>query len=290
MWRLLLTLLAVMVAGLAGWRASLPLAPVERKAAEPSTKSPAGPSPSLLLERRSQLKPPPLTGTGEVMQQSVASFIDWAASSTEREAETARRLLSAAAREDAEVAQAFCDQAMRARQTDHSRALVAFALLGEMKSPVGEKCFTQLLALPLPTQGTVVEGEILEQTALATLQAKAVDGLAYLGTPSAQEEVLRLVRAHPSRIVRAEAIDAYLWNHADSAEAKATLRKYVQKGEEIFVDRVRRNTGEKAESFNAKLAAFLKAHPEVRAPAPEKVKEGGPAQRAGRKLPPPPKF
>jgi len=289
MWRLSLTLLAFMVAVLAGWRASLPLAPVERKASEPSTKSPAGPSPSLLLERRSQLKPPPLTGTGEAAQQSVASFIDWAAGSTEREAETARRLL-AAAREEREVAQAFCDQALRAREADHSRALVALALLGEIKSPVGEKCFTQVLALPLPTQGTVVEGEILEQTALATLQAKAVDGLAYLGTPSAQEEVLRLVRAHPSRIVRAEAIDAYLWNHADSVEAKATLRKYVQKGEEIFVDRVRRNTGEKAESFNAKLAAFLKAHPEVRAPAPEKVKEGGPAQRAGRKLPPPPKF
>jgi len=282
-------LLAVVVAVLAGWRASLPLTPVERKASEPSTKSPAGPSPSLLLERRSQLKPPPLTGTGEAAQQSVASFIDWAAGSTEREADTARRLL-AAAREEGQVAQAFCDQALREREADHSRALIALALLGEMKSPAGEKCFMQLLALPLPTLGTVVEGEILEQTALVTLQAKAVDGLAYLGTPSAQEEVLRLVRAHPSRIVRAEAIDAYLWNHADSAEAKATLRKYVQKGEEIFVDRVRRNTGEKAESFNAKLAAFLKAHPEVRAPAPEKVKEGGPAERAGRKLPPPPKF
>lgn len=289
MWRLLFTLLAVMVAVFAGWHASLPLTPVERKVSEPSTKSPAGPSPSLLLERRSQLKPPLLTGTGEAAQRSVASFIDWAAGSTEREADTARRLLTAA-REEGEVAQAFCDQALRAREADHSRALIALALLGEIKSPVGEKCFTEVLALPLPTQGTVVEGEILEQTALATLQAKAVDGLAYLGTPRAQEEVLRLVRAHPSRIVRAEAIDAYLWNHADSAEAKATLRKYVQKGEEIFVDRVRRNTGEKAESFNAKLAVFLKAHPEVRAPAPEKVKEGGPAKRAERRLLPPPKF
>jgi len=61
--------------------------------------------------------------------------------------------------------------------------------------------------------------------------------------------------------VRAEAIDAYLWNHADSAEAKATLRKYVQKGEEIFVDALDELPGRKQKSFNAKLAAFLKAHP-----------------------------
>ncbi len=289
MWKTPIVVLSLIIIALAGRWGGDPASPVERKASEPAAKSPAGPSPTEILERRAQLRPPPLSGTGEAAQRSVSAFLDWAAGSTEKETEIVREHL-AAARENRDVGEAFCEHAMRARQADHSRSLVALALLGEMKSPTGEKCFMEFLRLPLPTQGTVVEGEILEQTALATLQAKAVDGLAFLGTPSAQEEVLRIVRAHPSRIVRAEAINAYLWNHGDSAEAKATLRKHVQKGEEIFIDRVRFNSGEKAETFNRKLEEFLKAHPEAVAPAPQKSREGGPQEREGRKLPPPPKF
>lgn len=289
MWKPLTVLMTLVVIALAGRWAGVPAKPVEKRASEPAAKGPAGPSPSELLERRSQLRPPALSGSGESARRSVSAFIDWAAASTEKEIETVREHL-AAARENRDVGEAFCEHAMRERLADHSRALVALGLLGEMKSAAGEKCFVQFLAMPLPTQGTVVEGEILEQTALATLQAKAVDGLAYLGTPSAQEEVLRIVRTHPSRIVRAEAINAYLWNHGDSAEAKAALRKVVRKDEEIFVDRVRFNSGEKAETFNRKLEEFLKAHPEAIPPAPQKSKEGGPEQKEGRKLPPPPKF
>ena len=104
------------------------------------------------------------------------------------------------------------------------------------------------------------------------LQAKAIDGLAYLRNPEADNEVLRAAGKHPSRIVRAEAIDAYLWNHQDSAEAKATLARYVRPDEKVFLDRVRRGDGEGAEQFNPKLAQFLKAHPELAPPKPEIAK------------------
>ena len=289
MWNIIRLISLAASLGITGWWASNISSFTERRQVPPSSKTVAGPLPSEILERRHQVKPPTLEATAQGLQSSVAEYVSWASSSTQKEKEAVRRGL-AEVKETRQIGEAFCDYAKRARLTDHTRALVTLGLLGEMKGAASETCFREFLALPLPTQGTVVDGEILERTALASLQAKAVDGLAYLRTPQADEEVLRLMREHPSRIVRAEAIDSYLWNHGDSEDAKQTLRKNVRKGEEIFVDRVRWNTGEKAESFNRKLEAFLKAHPEVAAPAPTKLKEEEQRPVRERKLGPPPKF
>jgi hypothetical protein len=83
--------------------------------------------------------------------------------------------------------------------------------------------------------------------------------------------VTEIIANHPSKIVRAEAINAYLWNHEDSDDARKFLSQYVRKDELILLDRVRRKTGENAESFNRKLDEFLKRHPEVVPPPPEKL-------------------
>jgi hypothetical protein len=110
---------------------------------------------------------------------------------------------------------------------------------------------------------------MLERTALSVLQAKAVDGLAYLGTPSANEIVVKMVAEHPSRIVSAEAIAAYLSNQKDIAAARQTLAPRVRENERVFLDRIVRKSGKSAETFNPKLEAYLKAHPELLPPAPE---------------------
>jgi hypothetical protein len=180
----------------------------------------------------------------------------------------AARLSIAEAQHSPAIVLAFCDEALRARVSDHSRALVALSLLGEMRSPIAAPCLRNLVHQPLPTAGTVSEGEILEQTALATLQAKAIDGLAYLQTASADQEVLWAAASHPSRIVRAEAIEAYLWNHGYSVAARAALERVIQPDEDIFLDRVRRTAKDTGESFNQKLAVFLKTHPEAAPPDP----------------------
>lgn len=261
---------------------------------EPESKQAGGPSPSEILEGRALHKPPALSGEGEEARRSVLAFIEWAGGSTPGEREDARQVI-AGARENKQIAGALCQEAFRAQKTDHSRALVVLSILGEMRSPVGEECLRRFVNLPFPREGTkTTEGEIVEQTALATLQAKAIDGLAYMGTASGDEEVLRQVQKHPSIIVRAEAINAYLWNHRDSPEeARRRLAQYVRKGEEIYLDRIRREEGERAESFNQKLEAYLKAHPEVMPPSPEREAQG--KQRPKREQPsrqvkPPPKF
>ena len=141
---------------------------------------------------------------------------------------------------------------------------------------------------PLPKEGPLTNGEDPAQTNLALLQAKAVAGLAYMNDRIADQEVFWAVGKHESRIVRAEAIRVYLLNHQSSAEARKALAPYVRKGEEIFLERPNRDPGERAESFNRKLEVFLKAHPEVFPPNPERAREGaGPGKAYDFKEQPP---
>jgi hypothetical protein len=235
----------------------------------PTTKEPAGPNPSRINESL-QRPVPQVVAPNRDPRTSVLEFVAFAGMSGTGQREEIRKALGAA-RENREVANVLCDEAFKAQKEDHSRALLILSLLGELRNPLGAQCLNRFLNLPFPQTGARVDGEIVEQTALGELQAKAIDGLAYFNTKATDEFVFRAVRAHPSIIVRAEAIEAYLWNHRDQgAEARRTLSQYVRKGEEIYLDRVRRETGENAESFNRKLDVYLKAHPEAAPPKPER--------------------
>jgi hypothetical protein len=247
----------------------------ERKSQPPATNAPEGARPGTIVKELAERPAPELTGTGETARKNALAFIDWAASSTKAQAEAVRKAV-AGARDNADIMEAFCTAAFEKQAQDHSGALVVLGLIGEARSRTGEECLARFMKLPFPEKGTVVDGEIAEQTALATLQAKAIDGLAYLRSETGDKLVFEAVANHPSRIVRAEAIAAYLWNHENSEKAKEALRPHVRKDELIFLDRVTRIEGEKKETFNRKLEAYLKAHPEMRPPAPTK---GKPARR-----------
>jgi len=250
----------------------------------PFSGQPQGLKPAEILKQREVRKAPDLTVTGPEARAQAIALVDWAADASVDQDDMVRRTV-AQARDNEAIVRALCEHAMRARETDHSRALVTLALIGEMRSKHGVGCLEKIVALDLPEQGTVVEGEILERTALEILQAKAIDGLAYFGDGKTDEMVLKTIAEHPSRIVRAEAIAAFLWNHKDNRDTRRQLQKYVRKDEQIYIDRVVRVEGEKAETFNPKLEAYLKAHPEVAPPVPEQIKADD-----DRLLPDPPDF
>ncbi len=243
----------------------------EIKPQAPSTGTAAGPQPSTVVKQLAERRPPQLTGAGEEARKNALAFIDWASASTKTQTELVRKAI-AEARENQGIMKALCDEAFTRQTSDHSSALVVLSLIGEARSPYGEECLARFLKQPFPEKGTVVEGEVLEQTALATLEAKAIDGLAYLRNDEADRLVLEAVARHPARIVRAEAIAAYLWNHEYAPKARQTLESYVHPDEKIFLDRVVRQEGEARESFNRRLATYLKAHPEIRPPVPERAK------------------
>ncbi len=214
-------------------------------------------------------QPPFLGGTGDVARLSALAFIEWAGFSIVDEREDARRSLLEASN-NSEIAQAFCDEAFTAQSTDHTRALLVLALLGEMRNPLGASCLYTFLWQPLPDVGTVtVEDEIVERTSLSILEAKAVEGLAYLRNSIGDQMALEAVANHPSQHVRATAIDAFKWNHGDSPDAVQILTGAVQADDVIFIDRIRRETGETSDTFNAKLSRYLTQHPEILPPDPD---------------------
>jgi hypothetical protein len=235
----------------------------------PSAQQPPVASPSKLREEEKLRTAPQFVLEGPEVKRSVERFVAWAGATHMEEAETVRKSI-AGVKENRQIATALCDHAFESVKVDHGRTLVSLALLGEMRHPAGHECLARFVHLPFPEKGTVVDGEIIEQTNLAMLQAKAVDGLAYLHDPKADEEVLWAASKHPSRVVRAEAIDAYLWNHGDSAQAREQLARVVRPDERIFLERIRRVQGENAESFNRKLDGYLKSHPDRLPPKPEK--------------------
>ncbi|UXI70467.1 hypothetical protein [Tahibacter amnicola] len=251
----------VPAAGMAG--VCLMVATATAFATERPASPPSGKAPAIQAPVPSKPRAAPTLAAG-----SAKTFVDFAASSTMDEAESVRSAI-ASARADAErVAAEICSESRLSGDVDHGRALVALAVLGELRTEASQACFNEWIARPLPQRGTRIDGEIQESVALETLQAKAVDGLAYLQTETANAEVLRIAGEHPSRIVRAEAIAAFLWNHKHSREARQRLLKVVKPDEQIFLDRVTRVAGEEPAAFNARLEAYLKAHPEVRPEAP----------------------
>jgi hypothetical protein len=244
---------------------TLPACHKDTSADAPGSRSPGGPRPSEILKGYKAHSPPPLATADDVPR-----FLDWAGASHVDEREDARNAITAAAN-NKEVVQAFIKEVERAQTPDHTRALLTLALLGETRSPEAQAFFADFARRPLPTDGPVIEGENIEQTRAAQLQAKAVDGLAYANNENSNQVLTQIIAEHPSKIVRAEAINAYLWNHGDNEEARRALSQFVRKDEQILIDRVRRETGETAESFNRKLDEFLKKHPEAMPPAPEKL-------------------
>lgn len=248
----------------------------------PSAGRTTGSSPRELLARYQVHAPPQLASADQV-----GRFLDWAGASHVDEREDARNAIIAAAG-NKEVVQALIAEVERVKVVDHTRALLAIAILGETRNPLAQEFFTAFVWRPLPQQGTVIDGELIEETQAAQLQGKAIDGLAYVNSDSANRVVMDVIAHHPSKIVRAEAINAYLWNHGDSADARRALSQVVRSDESILLDRVRRVTGESAASFNAKLAQFLKLHPEVIPLDPQRSgTAAAPAPSQGRVVAPP---
>jgi len=209
---------------------------------------------------------PELAATDVPPAASVARFIERASMARVDERDAIRAVI-VRARGNLAVSRALAATVFNTRTADFTRTLTSLAVLGELRNPTSEAALTSFVRMPLPTQGHLVEGEVAERITLEELQMKAVQGLAYAKTRSANAEVLRVIAQHPSRPVRAEAIEAYLYNHRYSAAAKAKLLTVVHSDERIFIDRPHMLPTTTKEDFNGQLSRYLASHPELRAPA-----------------------
>jgi hypothetical protein len=232
----------------------------------------APPLPSALSSSAQGLSSIPALRSGPEAPAAAKAFVTWASGSTAGDRQATRAAL-AAVRGQPEIARALGEEAFASLQTDKGRTLVALALLGELRSPVGAEYLKQIAHLPLPQAGTLIEGKIQEQTDLEVLQMKAIDGLAYLNTPEGDAEVLEAVKNNPSLNVRAEAIHAFQASHGFSDAARETLHAQLRPGDEAYLDRLQRQPQEDVATFNERIAAYAAQHPAV---LPERVQTVAP--------------
>ncbi|NGP05769.1 hypothetical protein G6038_09805 [Rhodococcus sp. 14C212] len=96
----------------------------------------------------------------------------------------------------------------------------------------------------------------------SALQARAVEMLAFLRTAKAFGKVLEIAGRHPSKGVRIAALDAFVFNHDDSAEALEAARAAARPDEVKFVGLARLERNSDPREFDAKVRAFYEHYPE----------------------------
>lgn len=98
------------------------------------------------------------------------------------------------------------------------------------------------------------------------LRSRAVEMLTYIATSRAIEGAVRVIREHPEADVRRAAIDAYLFNHDDSAEATRSVSALARDEDRDWVGIPRRTPDTNPEEFRERVARLTE-----RPPKPENV-------------------
>jgi hypothetical protein len=133
--------------------------------------------------------------------------------------------------------------------------LVVIGILGEMRRPDSSTELSEVVWTPLPPADSIAEG-LGSRDIEEMIQAKAVQGLAYLATPAADEAVLDVIAKHEALHVRVSAIDAYMWNHGDSRMAADQLYQMLQEELHPYVERPRFHRDMDPEEFGQRLRAW----------------------------------
>jgi hypothetical protein len=102
--------------------------------------------------------------------------------------------------------------------------------------------------------------------------------IAYINSAAAQVVVLKTIGDHASRTVRMSAMNAYLYNNGDSAEAIAAARQRAKPDEVKFVGLPRLSSDTDPKDFAARLARFYTEHPEERSPQLTRVSRKNPGK------------
>ena len=147
------------------------------------------------------------------------------------------------------------------------RRLMVLGILGEMKRPDAVAQLREVVWAPLPPADSHPE-KLTERDLEEMIQAKAVQGLAYLATPQADAAVREVIKNHEALHVRVSAIDAYMWNHGDSPETAAELYRLLPADLHRYVERPRFHRGVDREEFTRRLRAWQEKWGSQPQPAP----------------------
>jgi hypothetical protein len=167
---------------------------------------------------------------------TVDEFVAWVAGAPAHRTEEIRELIAVGCDDD--VVEALGAALLARPVPDPGMQLIVLAILGESRHPAAVRPLVRFVAdveplfkaveYPPVRLGRDVIDCDLNLDMSAALRARAVEMLCYLKTDHAIEATLTFVSDHPGADVRHAAIDAYLFNHADSGETEAEIRRRVR--------------------------------------------------------------
>ena len=209
---------------------------------------------------------------------TVDKFVDWVSVMPSSQVSEVKEQI-ALVRSDPKVVDAVAGRLSLRNLGSYGRQLIYLSILGEMKN---EKALGPLQAyLNSPECPVFEERSAIRPVssapkmsifdACAGLKAAAVNMIAYINSPAAKALVLRTISDHASRTVRLSAMNAYLYDNGDSAEAIATARQHAKPEEAKFVGLPRLLSDTNPKDFAARLTRFYTEHPEEIPPQPKEV-------------------
>lgn len=162
----------------------------------------------------------------------------------------------AALRQQPGAVQALAKRYRELESGDFDQRLLTLGLVGELKRPDAAAFLGEVVWAPLPARQDAPEGLLNERELEEMVQAKAVQGLAFVASSETDQAVREVMLKHPARHVRVTAIDAYLWNHGDQPEVAKELYELLPAELHPFVERPRFHAGVDPKEFAALLAAW----------------------------------
>jgi hypothetical protein len=188
------------------------------------------------------------------------------------------RAAIARAATDQEVLEGLLKRLQTTPVTDVGRHLMILSILGELKSaravePLKEFIWNERTLVPPQQPGEPGDTRTSFFNHDGALRARAAEMLAYIGGRDADVAVLEIAARHPGAEVRIAAIDAYLFNHADSAEAKEELAKFVRTEERKLIGIPRFKRGMDVRQFDQLVADFYRRYPEEIPQWPKRIEE-----------------
>lgn len=137
----------------------------------------------------------------------------------------------------------------------YEKRLTVIGILGELRRGDALAPLHDVVWAALPAVESTPEA-LTQRDVEEMIQAKAVQGLAYVATPIADETVRDVIVNHESLHVRVSAIDAYMWNHGDSRETADELYGLLPAEMHPYVERPRFHRDMDPEEFSRRLEAW----------------------------------
>ena len=216
---------------------------------------------------------------------TVDKFVDWVSTMPSSQVGEVKEQI-ALVKSDPKVVDAVASKLSFRNLGSYGRQLIYLSILGEMKNeralgalqdylnsrecPVFEERAAILPVSSAPNTSVF--------DACAGLKAAAVNMIAYINSAASQAVVLKTIGDHASRTVRLSAMNAYLYNNSDSADAIATARQHAKPEEVKFVGIPRLTPDTDHKDFAARVARFYTEHPEERPPQPKLVARNKPGK------------